>query len=65
MVFWVTPGVNADHMEVRDGRVCKVEKIAQSKYAKIPPQGDNLNNGLNKGKITGAMSVGRYRAAVS
>ncbi|KAE9984832.1 hypothetical protein EG328_008234 [Venturia inaequalis] len=48
MLFWVTPGVNADHMEVRDGRVCKVEKIVESN---TPPLTDNLNRGRLIGTI--------------
>src|ERR1700750_2264467 len=42
MVFWVTPGINADLMEARSGRVCKVTKPVTSKF---PPMTDNLNNG--------------------
>ncbi|TLD19356.1 Mitochondrial intermediate peptidase [Venturia nashicola] len=42
MLFWVTPGVNADHMEVRDGRLCRLAKIVERK---TPPLTDNLNNG--------------------
>lgn len=25
MVFWVSPGINADYMHVIDGRVCRVQ----------------------------------------
>lgn len=25
MVFWISPGINADYMEVVDGRVCMVQ----------------------------------------
>lgn len=42
MMFWVTPGINADHMELKDGRVCKVAKVVESSK---PPLGDNLNRG--------------------
>jgi len=42
VLFWVTPGINADHMEVREGRVCKVTKVVSSR---TPPLTDNLNRG--------------------
>ncbi|KAF5007215.1 hypothetical protein FDECE_6449 [Fusarium decemcellulare] len=29
MVFWVSPGINADYMEVVDGRVCRVQPAPQ------------------------------------
>ena len=25
MIFWVSPGINADHMQVVDGRACLVQ----------------------------------------
>ncbi|KAF4553900.1 FAD-binding domain-containing protein 44 [Elsinoe fawcettii] len=28
MLFWVSPGINADRMEVRDGRVCRVRNYS-------------------------------------
>lgn len=43
MVFWVTPGINADHMEVKNNRVCKIEGAI--KEAKTAPLTDNLNRG--------------------
>ena len=29
MVFWVSPGINANYMEVVDGRVCRVQPTPQ------------------------------------
>jgi len=52
MLFWASPGINADHMEAREGRACKVSKILDSKIA---PLSDNLNNGRLVGAINGAM----------
>jgi hypothetical protein len=40
MVFWTTPGINADYMQVVDGRVCKV-KVAAG--VNIAPKIDNTN----------------------
>jgi hypothetical protein len=51
MVFWNTPGINADLMQVRDGRVCKVGGLVGSinsitnSGAVIP--GDNNNTATN------------------
>lgn len=56
MLFWVTPGVNADHMEVRGGRVCKVAQIVKSK---TPPLTDNLN----RGRLIGG-TINKLRRAV-
>jgi hypothetical protein len=41
MVFWVTPGINADLMEVREERVCKVTTPRKDTSA---PKGDNTNS---------------------
>jgi len=41
MVFWVTPGINADLMEVREDRVCKATK---PRNESSPPKGDNTNS---------------------
>jgi hypothetical protein len=40
MVFWTTPGINADFMEVIEGRVCKVKTFVDTKVA---PRIDNTN----------------------
>jgi len=50
MLFWVSPGINADHMEAREGRACKVSKVVESRTA---PLSDNLNNGRLVGSING------------
>jgi len=42
-LFWVTPGVNADHFAVQDGRVCRVATANRARYATLPPVGDNPN----------------------
>ncbi|VUC37252.1 unnamed protein product [Clonostachys rosea] len=39
MTFWVSPGINADHMEVIDGRACLIEPTPD-KNSLIPPQTD-------------------------
>jgi hypothetical protein len=42
MVFWNTPGINADFMEVRDGRVCRVnDNETTSSDASSAPPSDN------------------------
>ncbi|KAF2395824.1 FAD-binding domain-containing protein [Trichodelitschia bisporula] len=41
MLFYVTPGINADRMEARGARLCKAETIRASNAA---PVGDNVNN---------------------
>ncbi|KAF2428253.1 FAD-binding domain-containing protein [Tothia fuscella] len=41
-LFWASPGINADHMEARNGRACKVANIVEHSMA---PLTDNLNNG--------------------
>jgi hypothetical protein len=38
MVFWVTPGINADHMRFSGGRVCRTNTRSASIYA---PLSDN------------------------
>jgi hypothetical protein len=49
MLFWVTPGINADLMEAREERVCKVTK---PRTESTPPKGDNRNSPLlMKGSI--------------
>jgi hypothetical protein len=39
----VTPGINADLMEVRDGRVCTPSPGYAERLGNIAPQGDNQN----------------------
>ena len=46
MVFYVTPGINADTLVAKDGRLCKAES-AQSDN--IAPLGDNRNGLVYKG----------------
>lgn len=48
-LLWVTPGINADEYEAREGRVCK----RTTKYtANTPPESDNPNRGrVMKGSI--------------
>ena len=41
MVFWASPGINADFMEVRQGRLCKLA-IAGA-VSRIAPKTDNTN----------------------
>ena len=41
MVFWTTPGINADYMKATpDGRVCRVSSPVEDKIA---PKIDNTN----------------------
>jgi hypothetical protein len=42
-VFWVTPGVNADHFSVQDGRVCRVNTANRARYVNVAPVTDNPN----------------------
>jgi hypothetical protein len=42
-LFWVTPGVNADLMEVRDGRVCTPSAEYVERLDGAAPPGDNKN----------------------
>ena len=39
MVFWVTPGINADHMKVVDKRLCKTTPPVPA--ALVAPKTDN------------------------
>jgi hypothetical protein len=41
MVFWSSPGINADHMEVRQGRLCKGARAAA--VSRVAPKTDNQN----------------------
>jgi hypothetical protein len=43
MVFYVTPGINADLMYVKDGRMCLVQGKPTELPSDIPPIGDNEN----------------------
>jgi hypothetical protein len=43
MVFWNSPGINADHMEARNGRLCKTESASTQAGGAAPPS-DNQNN---------------------
>jgi hypothetical protein len=43
MVFWNSPGINADHMEARNGRLCKRDALSKS-AGNVAPQSDNQNN---------------------
>jgi len=42
MVFWASPAINADLMEVRDGRLCKA--AAGKAASTLPPKSDNKND---------------------
>lgn len=39
LVFWVTPGVNADSMQVANGRLCKVQSKPAA-VSRVPPLND-------------------------
>ena len=53
MVFYVTPGINADHMVAKDGRLCKVHGPPVKMERDMAPLGDNRNNIVYKGdKVT-------------
>jgi hypothetical protein len=53
MVFYVTPGVNADHMVAKDGRLCKVQGAPVKMERDMAPIGDNRNDVVYAGeKIT-------------
>jgi hypothetical protein len=43
MVFYVTPGVNADHVSVSGDRVCLVRGALPATPLFAPPIGDNHN----------------------
>jgi len=55
-VFWVTPGVNADHFEVQEGRVCRVSTANRARFVKQAPVTDNPN--LAKGMALNADGPG-------
>jgi hypothetical protein len=48
-LFWVSPGINADHMELVDGRLCKRRATVESS---MPPQMDFVRAGRNFSGIT-------------
>jgi len=37
MTLWVSPGINADHMRIVDGRACLVEPIPLTPSELAPP----------------------------
>ena len=43
MTFYANPGVNADHVVARDGRICKLDGEALRYASDIPPPSDNPN----------------------
>jgi hypothetical protein len=43
MTFYANPGVNADHLVVQNGRLCKVNGEPIRHLSDIPPQSDNPN----------------------
>jgi hypothetical protein len=43
MVFYVTPGINADLMYVKDGRMCMVQGEPTKRPGDSAPVGDNQN----------------------
>jgi hypothetical protein len=53
MLFYVTPGINADHMVAKDGRLCKVQGAPAKMERDVAPLGDNRNDVVYKGdKVT-------------
>lgn len=42
MVFYVTPGINADHMAARGDRLCKIQEL-EATVNNMAPTGDNRN----------------------
>jgi hypothetical protein len=50
MVFYVTPGINADNMVARNGRLCKVQGPISKLERDIPPLGDNRNPIIYRGE---------------
>jgi hypothetical protein len=46
MLFYVTPGINADTMTVRDGRLCKADGQKVRSTSGEAPAGDNENVSL-------------------
>jgi hypothetical protein len=51
MVFWVSPGINADFMEIKQGRLCKSPTPNRLKTGVVAPANGNTNvaNPLTKG----------------
>jgi hypothetical protein len=49
MVFYVTPGINADHMVAKNGRLCKLEGEPVKTERNIAPLGDNRNDIVYRG----------------
>src|ERR1700712_427523 len=45
MLFYVTPGINADHMVSKDGRLCKNTGPPIRTPSNMAPVGDNRNDG--------------------
>jgi hypothetical protein len=45
MVFYVTPGINADRMVAKDGRLCRNTGQASHSDSDAAPDGDNQNHG--------------------
>jgi hypothetical protein len=43
MLFYVTPGINADHMIAKDGRLCKADGSTIKTAMNAAPYGDNEN----------------------
>jgi hypothetical protein len=43
MVFYVTPGINADFMYVKDGRMCMVQGNSSKLPGDMVPIGDSQN----------------------
>jgi hypothetical protein len=41
MTFWVSPGINSDHMEVVNGRVCRTIDLAAATNAIRAPLTDS------------------------
>jgi hypothetical protein len=41
MLFWVTPVINADKMQVADGRLCKADSVTFKSALVVPPTTDN------------------------
>ncbi|KAE9984621.1 hypothetical protein EG328_008455 [Venturia inaequalis] len=80
-LFWVSPGIGADQFSVQqDGKVCRVEPVAMSRYAAVAPETDNKNMApggesnadgegfpllWEGGKIVERPKKGRYAAAAA
>ncbi|KAF2436679.1 FAD-binding domain-containing protein [Tothia fuscella] len=55
-VFWTTPGINADFMEVKEGgRLCRV---ANGGTSNLPPKNDNQNIGSGGGGAINSAGFG-------